>query len=196
MPSTRRRFLEGTATAALTLGIPLEHAAAAAPSASSADHSRMKALAAWTAASLQTANPVPFGAEVVKSATGESLLRALNEVHAENDPSAHAEVHTIRLACRKLGSSSLVGYTLYTTCEPCPMCMSDALWAGIDRVVFGATIADANRFVKQIRIPATEVVARSDMKCEVVGGVEREACLAIFTDPRMQVVFKRWAGQK
>ncbi len=76
------------------------------------------------------------------------------------------------------------------------MCMSDALWAGVDRVVFGATIADANRFCKQIRIPATEVVERSDMRCLVTGEVERAACVAIFEDPRMQAAFARWTSRK
>ena len=160
------------------------------------DLKRMKELAAWTAKTLETASPVPFGAEIIHTATGESLMRALNAVFDEKDPSSHAEVRTIRLACKKLNSPSLAGYTLYTTCEPCPMCMSDALWAGLDRVVYGATIADANRFVRQIRIPATEVAKRSDMACEVVGPVAHEECLAIFTDARMQEVFKRWTSRK
>ena len=61
------------------------------------------------------------------------------------------------------------------------MCMSAALWAGLDRVVFGATIVDANRHCNQIHIPATEVNARSDMKCVVVGPVVRDQCYALFT---------------
>ena len=92
------------------------------------------------------------------------LLRALNNVAQEFDPSAHAEVRAIRLATKRLKQLSLAGYTLYTTCEPCPMCMSTALWAGLDRVVYGATIEDANRHCNQIQIPATEVAARSDMQ--------------------------------
>jgi tRNA(Arg) A34 adenosine deaminase TadA len=157
---------------------------------------RMRDLAKWTSLSLETPSPNPFGAEIVSSKTGERLMRAMNAVAAEHDPSAHAEVRTMRLACAKLQSPSLTGYTLYTTCEPCPMCMSDALWAGVDRVVFGATIADANRFCKQIRIPATEVVERSDMRCVVTGEVERAACVAIFEDPRMQAAFARWTSRK
>lgn len=159
------------------------------------DEQRMRALAAWTRLSLGTAAATPFGAEVVESATGVRLMRALNDVGSENDPSAHAEVHTMRLACAALKRPSLKGYTLYTTCEPCPMCMSDALWAGVDRVVYGATIADANRFCRQIRIPAAEVVKRSDMKCIVDGPVEREVCVAIFADPRMQRAFRSWSSK-
>ena len=85
------------------------------------------------------ARPVPFGALIVNSKTGERLLRAVNAVAVENDPSSHAELRAVRLACKKLKQVSLAGYTMYSTCEPCPMCMANALWARLDRVVFGAT---------------------------------------------------------
>jgi len=160
------------------------------------DMERMKSLAAWTARTLDTPNPVPFGAEIVDTKTGKRLMRGLNAVARQNDPSSHAEVRTVRLACRKLKSFSLCGYTMYTTCEPCPMCMANALWAGLDRVVYGATIADANRFCRQIRIPAAEVAERSDMRCVVIGPVEREACLTLFTHPNMQRAFLTWSSRK
>jgi len=160
------------------------------------DAERMRDLAAWTARSLETEHPVPFGSDIFHSRTGERLMRAANAVGKENDPSSHAEVRAIRLACKKLKGFSLKGYTLYTTCEPCPMCMADALWAGLDRVVYGATIADANQFCRQIRIPATEVAERSDMTCSVVGPVERELCLALFTHPRMQKAFRLWSKRR
>jgi tRNA(Arg) A34 adenosine deaminase TadA len=160
------------------------------------DEERMRALVAWTARTLETPNPVPFGAEIVHTRTGERLMRAANAVKKQSDPSLHAEVRTVRLACKKLKSFSLRGYTLYTTCEPCPMCMANALWAGLDRVVYGATIADANRFCRQIRIPAVEVAERSDMTCTVVGPVLRELCLTLFTHPNMQKAFKTWSSRK
>ena len=160
------------------------------------DGERMRALAEWTGRSLETEHPVPYGAEIFDSKTGERLMRAANAVGKENDPSSHAEVRTIRLACKKLKGFSLRGYTLYTTCEPCPMCMADALWAGLDRVVYGATIEDANRFCRQIRIAATEVVERSDMKCVVDGPVEREVCLTLFTHPKMQKAFRTWSKRR
>jgi len=161
------------------------------------DQQRIAALALWTARTLTSDRPVPFAAEIVHSTTGERLMRALNAVTPENDPSAHAELRTVRLACRKLKSYSLKGYTLYSTCEPCPMCMANALWAGLDRVVYGATIADANRFCRQIRIPATEVAERSDMSATVVTGpVCRDECLALFTHPKMQEAFKTWSSAK
>jgi tRNA(Arg) A34 adenosine deaminase TadA len=102
----------------------------------------------------------------------------------------------VRRACKKLKSPSLAGYTLYSTCEPCPMCMANALWAGLDRVVYGATIADANRFCNQIQIPAAEVAARSDMICEVVGPIEKELCLTLFTHPNMQRAFRTWTTRR
>jgi tRNA(Arg) A34 adenosine deaminase TadA len=160
------------------------------------DAERMRALVAWTAKTLETDKPVPFGAEIVHTKTGERLMRAYNAVGQEFDPSSHAEVRTVRLACRKLKGFSLKGYTMYTTCEPCPMCMANALWAGLDRVVYGATIADANRFCRQIQIPATEVAERSDMECKVVGPVEQEQCLTLFTHPNMQRAFRTWSTRR
>jgi tRNA(Arg) A34 adenosine deaminase TadA len=156
------------------------------------DRKRMRDLAAWTRLALDGTYPSPYASEIFATTNGVSLVRALNAVGPDHDPSAHAEVTAMRLATRKLQRGSLQGYTLYTTCEPCPMCMACCLWARVDRVVYGATISDAARFGHQIMIPSTEVVRRSDMPCTVDGPVEREACLALFTDPRMQKVFKTW----
>ena len=169
---------------------------AAPASEKTIDVERMASLAAFTARSLKTASPRPFGAAIIHTKSGDVLLRALNMVKQETDPSEHAEVRAIRLATRKLKQISLAGYTLYTTCEPCPMCMSTALWAGLDRVVYGATIEDANRHCNQIQIPATEVATRSDMKCVVDGPVLREQCYALFTDRRMLRAFRLWSTRK
>ncbi len=156
----------------------------------------MRSIAAYTALTLETASPVPFGADILNTTTGERLFRGTNAVGPEHDPSAHAETRAIRLACQKLQGFSLRGYTLYTTCEPCPMCMACALWAGLDRVVYGATIADANRFCLQIQIPAVEVARRSDMKCIVDGPIEQAVCVALFTHPNMQKAFKMWSSKR
>ena len=161
-----------------------------------ADLAHMTALAAFTARSMLTANPRPFGAAIVHARTGRVLLRALNAVKQQCDPSAHAEVRAIRLATKRLRKLSLAGYTLYTTCEPCPMCMSTALWARLDRVVYGATIADANCHCNQIQIPAAEVAARSDMQCQVDGPILRDECYALFTHPRMLRAFRLWSTRK
>ncbi len=157
------------------------------------DAARMAEVVHFTAKTLETERPVPFGALIVHSKTGELLQKAVNAVVKENDPSSHAELRTVRLACKKLKSFSLRGYTMYSTCEPCPMCMANLLWAGIDRVVYGATIEDASRHCRQIYVPAAEVSERSDMPCEVVGPVERELGYTLFTHPNMLKVFATWA---
>jgi tRNA(Arg) A34 adenosine deaminase TadA len=160
------------------------------------DLARMVALAAFTARSMRTPRPRPFGASIIHTRSGKLLLSALNAVAQEFDPSSHAEVRAIRKATKRLKRLSLAGYTLYTTCEPCPMCMSAALWAGLDRVVYGATIEDANRHCNQIRIPATEVAARSDMTCIVDGPLLRDECYALFTHPHMLRAFRLWSTRR
>jgi tRNA(Arg) A34 adenosine deaminase TadA len=156
----------------------------------------MQSLVTWTARRLSTPDRTPFGSDVVESATGRLVVRRLNAVRRENDPSSHAEVRAMRAACRKLRGISLAGHTVYTTCEPCPMCMSMALWAGVDRVVYGATIADAARFCAQIHIPSRSVAARSDMACVVIGPVARKAAVAIFEDPRMRQTMSLWLAAR
>jgi tRNA(Arg) A34 adenosine deaminase TadA len=163
------------------------------PNSTSADEERMRELVRFTARTLDTPYPAPFGALIVNTRTGERLMRATNAVRRENDPGSHAELRTVRLACKKLKRPSLAGYTMYSTCEPCPMCMANALWARLDRVVFGATIDDANRHCLQIQIAATEVARRADMECTVEGPVLRELCNTLFTDPRMQKAFRTWS---
>jgi len=74
--------------------------------------------------------------------------------------------------------------------------MANALWAQLDRVVYGATIADAARHCLQIQIPAREVAKRSDMACFVEGPVLRELCNTLFTHPNMQKAFKTWSTRK
>jgi tRNA(adenine34) deaminase len=160
------------------------------------DEERMRDLVRFTARTFDTASPSPFGALIVHTKTGKELMRATNAVMRENDPSSHGETRTVRLACKKLKKPSLAGYTMYSTCEPCPMCMANALWARLDRVVFGATIEDANRYTLQIHISANEVARRSDMECVVDGPFLREVCNTLFDDPRMQKAFKKWSSAR
>jgi tRNA(Arg) A34 adenosine deaminase TadA len=178
------------------LNFPMSDQQSFAADTTAADEAHLRALVEYTARSFRTPRPVPFGALIVDSRSGETLVRGLNAVARENDPAAHAELRTVRLACKKRKSYSLSGYTLYSTCEPCPMCMANALWAGLDRVVYGATIEDANRYCRQIQIPAAELARRSDMKCIVIGPFLRELCNTLFTDPRMQQTFATWASRK
>jgi tRNA(Arg) A34 adenosine deaminase TadA len=162
----------------------------------SIDEQRMRELVSFTARTFDTPFPSPFGALIVHTQSGKQLMRATNAVMREHDPSSHAETRTVRLACKKLKRPSLAGYTMYSTCEPCPMCMANALWARLDRVVFGATIEDANRYTMQIHISATEVARRADMVCDVDGPFQRELCNTLFDDPRMQKAFQTWSSAK
>ena len=83
----------------------------------------------------------PFGAVIVKA--GEVVATGTNRVTTDNDPTAHAEVNAIREACRRLGTFRLQGCVIYTSCEPCPMCLSAIYWAGIERIYYGNTKLDA-----------------------------------------------------
>jgi guanine deaminase len=85
----------------------------------------------------------PFGAVIVRD--DELVSTGQNRVTRDLDPTAHAEVEAIRAACRSVGDFSLAGMTLYTSCEPCPLCVSASLWARLDRVVYAADREDAAR---------------------------------------------------
>jgi tRNA(Arg) A34 adenosine deaminase TadA len=85
----------------------------------------------------------PFGAVIVKD--GQVLATGVNHVTEWNDPSAHAEIVAVREACRKLGSFWLEGCDVYSSCEPCPMCLAALYWAHVRAIYFGNTAADAAR---------------------------------------------------
>ncbi len=82
----------------------------------------------------------PFGAVIVKD--GEIIAQGNNQVTSENDPTMHAEIVAIRKACKKLNTFDLSGCTLYTSCEPCPMCLGAIYWAHLDRVYYANTKED------------------------------------------------------
>lgn len=85
----------------------------------------------------------PFAAVVVQD--GKLLGEGVNAVTATNDPTAHGEVMAIRAACKALGTFSLAGCDLYTSCEPCPMCLAAAHWSRIGAIYYGCSAADAAR---------------------------------------------------
>lgn len=83
----------------------------------------------------------PFGAVIAK---GDKIISTgANTVTIDNDPTAHAEVNAIRSACRETGNFKLEGCTVYSSCEPCPMCLSALYWAGVSKIYFGNTKEDA-----------------------------------------------------
>ena len=83
----------------------------------------------------------PFGAVIVKD--GKVVATGVNRVTLDNDPTAHAEVSAIRAACTRLGTFNLEGCVIYTSCEPCPMCLAAIYWAHIDKIYYGANQMDA-----------------------------------------------------
>ncbi len=85
----------------------------------------------------------PFGAVIARG--GEIIAEGVNRVTANHDPTAHAEVQAIRAAAAKLGTFDLTGCDIYSSCEPCPMCLGAIYWAHLDRLYFAATKADAAR---------------------------------------------------
>lgn len=103
----------------------------------------------------------PFGAVIVRN--GEVVATGVNNVVPHCDPTAHAEVTAIRKACQKVGDFKLDGCTIYTSCEPCPMCLSAIYWSGIERIFYGNTKQDAedinfsDKFIyDELALPMTE----------------------------------------
>jgi tRNA(Arg) A34 adenosine deaminase TadA len=92
---------------------------------------------------MEDLNGGPFGAVIVKD--GEIIAKGTNRVLSENDPTSHAEIVAIRDACKTTGSYHLHGCTIYSSCEPCPMCLAAIYWARIDKLYFAAGKKDAAR---------------------------------------------------
>lgn len=119
-------------------------------------------------------NETPFGAAL---AMGDELFTtASNQTRQKSDPTAHAEIEVIRKLSDQLQKKELSGFTLYTTCEPCPMCMSAIIWSGIQTVVCGCDIPMVSTFMKQIDIRAEEVINKSSMDIELHHGFMASEC--------------------
>lgn len=123
----------------------------------------------------------PFGACIVQG--GEEVAREHNAVWAATDITAHAEIRTIRAACRRLETVDLSGCEIYTTCEPCPMCFAACHWARLARIVFGARIEDAREAgFSELAVPSEVMKERGGSPVELTPGVEREACRELFRE--------------
>ena len=123
----------------------------------------------------------PFGAAIVRG--NEIVAVTHNTVWKTTDPTAHAEVNCIRAAATELKSIALAGCTLYSTTEPCPMCLSAIHWAKIDRVVFGATIADAaDAGFHELFVPAKDLAALGRSPVQVESGLLQAECAASFDE--------------
>ena len=109
----------------------------------------------------------PFGAVIARG--GEIIATGVNRVTANCDPTAHAEVSAIRAAAQKLGTFTLSGCEIYSSCEPCPMCLGAIYWARLDRLFYGNTKADAARIgfddafiYKELALPLSERTLRAE----------------------------------
>jgi tRNA(Arg) A34 adenosine deaminase TadA len=121
----------------------------------------------------------PFGAAVVQG--GQVVAAAHNTVWLDTDPTAHAEVNAIRQAAAALGTIALRDCTLYTTCEPCPMCLAAIHWAKLARVVYGASIADAAAAgFTELQFPAKELARLGGSRLVVADGLLRDVCRELF----------------
>jgi guanine deaminase len=126
----------------------------------------------------------PYGAIVVKD--GKIVGEGLNESAAKFDPTSHGEVEAIRDACRRLKTTDLSGAELYTSCEPCSVCVSTMLMAGISRMYYGASLEQSNAIVPRPKMPPAAQLVRAqvglpveqrDMPAEVKLGDEALAVL-------------------
>jgi tRNA(Arg) A34 adenosine deaminase TadA len=118
----------------------------------------------------------PFGAVVVRN--GQIIATGVNLVTSTNDPTAHAEIMAIRAACKELGDFRLAGCVVYTSCEPCPMCLAALYWSRCDAIFYGNSAADASaagfddsllyaevsRPIDQRRIPMKRLLADQAME--------------------------------
>ena len=118
----------------------------------------------------------PFGAVIVKD--NKIISEGFNTVTLHNDPTSHAEIQAIRIACKSLSNFCLEGCDLYTTCEPCPMCLSAIYWARIDKVYYANTRVDAqkidfsdaliyeelNKTIKDRKIPMHQMMREEALK--------------------------------
>jgi guanine deaminase len=123
----------------------------------------------------------PFGAVVALE--GRLIAATHNTVWLDTDPTAHAEVNCLRAAARSLSTIDLSGATLYSTCEPCPMCLAATHWAKVTRLVFGASIADAaDAGFNELIVSARDVAQMGRSRLIVESGLLVEECAALFRE--------------
>ena len=128
------------------------------------------------------AGQTPFGACIV-DAEGQVIACEHNVVWETTDITAHGEVNTIRKACLELSTIDLTGCTIYSTTEPCPMCFSAIHWAKIRRIVYGASIADAEEAgFNELTLPNDLMKREGKSPVEVESDCLREECVALFQE--------------
>lgn len=136
-------------------------------------------LAISTARDGVEAGQSPFGACIARA--GEVVSCEHNVVWQTTDITAHAEIHAIREACRKLHTIDLSGCVIYSTCEPCPMCFSACHWARISKIVYGASIRDAQASgFHELQIANTRLKELGGSPVEIAGDFLRDEALVLF----------------
>ncbi|PIQ90081.1 MAG: tRNA-specific adenosine deaminase [Candidatus Omnitrophica bacterium CG11_big_fil_rev_8_21_14_0_20_41_12] len=121
----------------------------------------------------------PFGACIVKN--NKVVALSHNLVWKNSDITAHAEIMAIRSACKVLKKIDLSGCTIYSTCEPCPMCFSACHWAGLTSIVFGAKIEDAKKFgFNELAVSNFNLKKIGKSKIKLTAGLLAEENLALF----------------
>lgn len=130
----------------------------------------------------------PFGCVVVKA--GEIVGEGWNEVIATNDPTAHAEVVAIRAACKKLNNYQLAGCDIYTSCEPCPMCLGAIYWARPRRVIYANTRFDATAIQFDDGFIYSEINKDTDERLIPFIHAPHPEALAVFRE------WQQWEGKK
>ena len=121
----------------------------------------------------------PFGSVVVKD--GKIVGEGHNQVLKNADPTCHGEIQAIRDACAKLGSHDLSGCVLYTTGEPCPMCLSACLWANIEKIYYGCTIADNERIGFRDKVFYEMLGGKAGVTPDYLECIDRDECIALFS---------------
>lgn len=121
----------------------------------------------------------PFGTAIVRD--GVLIASGHNHVLAYNDPTCHGEVDAIRKACKRLGTFDLTGCELYTTGEPCHMCLCACMWANISRIYYGCAIAD-NEIIGFRDNKFDQIFGGRDKLGDYMTEIDREACLRLFQD--------------
>lgn len=120
----------------------------------------------------------PFGAVIVRD--GKVISKSANKVAVTLDPTAHAEISAIRIACKKLKSFNLTGCVIYTSCEPCPMCLSAVYWARIDKIYYANTKKDAEKIGFDDQFIYDEIALPMEQRKLVIEQLLRDEALGAF----------------
>ena len=120
-----------------------------------------------------------FGAVIVKD--GELVSSSHNTVFKTKNPTNHAEMNAIRAACDKLNTMDLSGCTLYSTCEPCPMCFAASWWANISNLVFGVSLEDVTNVSNEMLVSSEYLNNKGNSKVNIRGGFLREECMKLYS---------------